>query len=356
MALYHIFKKNGFLLVVLLICFFGIKFFTVCSLTDVKEQNLLDEWVTECSRYNYEQVCEYINSIGSNILINENLDRTVLNQYAKLNTSFRNYKNVNNLISFANLHKGELPIRLPYNYMKQLDFYQNLKFPRLLNEGGLNNYFELQKYNIVPFITIIIISFFGGLYYETDMYKCVLTTKKGRKYNNITKLTTISICLIFLILNELFDLLYSGLFSDNIVLNASLQSYSYFSNTQMNITICGCLFFIFFSKIISLFILGEITYFISSICRNTRDALIASFSMLLTSFLFGQALSETHHYSLLQFGIVDWKIAIKNTVIFSSLGTNTLLLGSVLLFLIFLFINLIALSFISKSRRNKNIS
>lgn len=346
-ALYHIFKKNGIFLLSLLLCFIGIKIFTMYNISDSMKTDALNIWISQCDGLDYKQISQYISTLGSDILTNEEVDRSIVNQYSKFNSSYRNYKNVNNLISFSKIKEGELPTKLPPNYMEQLDFYQKLNPPKLINEESVSKYFKLQEFSVMPILVIILIAFFSGSYYETEMYKVSIASPNGKKFNKYMITIIVSICVCLLFINEFFDLCFSGLLIDRITMQASIQSYSLFANSQINLSMLKCLTYIFLCKILGLLVLTEIVYCFAKKHKNTKDTLITSLGFLLICFLIGKALSETPYSSLFQLGIVNWEAVVKNISISSFWDTNTMFLGTMLMAIISTFFYV----FIAKSHR-----
>lgn len=337
---FHIFKKNGLLLALIFFCFLIVKTFTLSTLLTAKNNEKIDEWVTVCSSYDSEKLSNFISLLGSEVLTDERSDKTILYQYSQLNASFKNYKKVSNLIVFANQLEGELPTVLPYDYMNRLDFYKKIDYPSVINEDKLDNYFELQRYDIISFVVVILVAIFGGMHYETDMYKFTQITIKGRAYFRNTKVVIFVICMSLLLINELIDLLFSDLLWDGITLSATIQSYSVFSNSQLSLSIGECILYTLLIKMVGLYLLTQITYSITCNFKNTKDSIITSFSLFLVCYLLGESISETRYYPFLLFGIVDWQKAIKNTVVIRPLGMSTLTIGFLIILLLAAFMSL----------------
>lgn len=332
-ALYYIFKKNAIILLILTVCFVGIKFGIVNSIGGGENQQQLDNWVLQCENKDQNQIEEFANKLSAELMTDSKADKSKLIQFSEFYKSFANAKEVNNLIDFAKNSEGTLPVKLPYDYMNRLDFYKQLNSPQVINEGYLDTYFELQQYSVVIFVAIFIVSFLLGKHYESEIYKYTLTTKNGKRYNTTLSGSVITICCLLLVVNEIFDLLYSGILNNRLLLNASVQSYSAFSYSQINAKIADVLWPVFFSKLFNLLIFCCITQFVAQKKKNVKDTIVLSFGILLMCFLINRALNGAA-YSLFQIGIVDWKIAVKNSVLMLSNGISSLSLGSLVTFVL----------------------
>ena len=301
---------------------------------DKDNQSELNEWVKQCSNMKDDEIEIFISSLSTELSENIDVEGDVLNNFAQFVSSFENVKSINRLIDFAENKEGVLPTALPNNYMKLLHFYKDLEKPQIINKTILDNYFELQTYNTVVLIVIMLTAIFWGQHYEIETYKYVITTPNGKKYNQTIRTVLYVISYLFLFINELIDLSYSGIMKNPQILLASMQSYSAFNYAQNSINIQMCFVIMFISKIITVFCVCTCVELIARNKKNTRDTIINCFCILFIIFFVKQGMTNTGYFSLVQIGIVDWKETIAKSVQIMERNVSTLVLGVVLSFVI----------------------
>lgn len=327
-ALKRIFKKNLLFLLAVLVLFAGAKLMTARVARDsVMELSRIDNWAIELLGKDNGAIEEFADNISQEIGEDTETRREIANDFQKLNTSYVSRKKVQMLISFAHTLEGALPTSLPANYLELMDFYKKLETPAVINEQPLDIYFKLQQASIVPLIVLLLGAVFWGVHYESEIYKLTGTVKQGKAYNRTMKTTLTVLSMAVLAGNELFDLFCSGLLERPYLWKVSLQSYSAFSYTQMEMSLGMALVLCMVSKLLGVLILTQAAQRIAQWRRNLKDTVIFVIFMLLILLLAGAALQNTAFYPLLQVGSVDWKEIIKATVIFRPLNTAAFPIG-----------------------------
>ena len=332
-ALHYIFKKNVLIVFIILLLFLATKFFTVYNLMKDKDnQSELNEWVKQCSNMEDDEIEIFISSLSTELSENFDVEEDVINNFTQFVSSFENVKSINRLIDFAENKEGVVPTALPNNYMKLLHFYKDLEKPQIINKTILDNYFELQTYNTVVLIVIMLTAIFWGQHYEIETYKYVITTPKGKKYNQTIRTVLLVVSYLFLFINEIIDLYYSGIIKNPQIFPASMQSYSAFNYAQDSINIQMCFAIMYISKIITVFCVCTCVELVARSKKNMRDTLINCFCILLIIFFVKQGMTNTGYFSFVQIGLVDWKETIAKSVQIMERNVSTLVLGVVLSF------------------------
>ncbi len=307
----HIFKKNGLILLAMLLVFFGVKIFSTGNVQDnLQDDRYMKEWIVQMYDMDREERETYINNLMTQVYGSEADDGTASIQLSKLYGMNKNLAETCYLIDFAKNGEGIVPNSLPSNYLELLDFYADMEYPRLIYDVSLDTYFSLQEYSIVPFITLLVFVIFFSNQYETQVYTYALTTKNGKLYNKRLKNVLMILCFAFFVINEVFDVVYSGVLFDGQLLNAPVQSYDSFSKIQMASTIGMVLFLSLFSKILGMFILFQVAELLAIKTKNIKDATVGGMFFFLCAFLLSTSFENSRFLPCVQIGAVNWKNVI----------------------------------------------
>ena len=327
-ALSRVFNKNLLIILALLAAFAAFKYVTARSI-DLHQDELgyLDNWLEECEGLNDDQIEKFIDSLSIKMGDDENLKNKTENDRNALFSTFMNRKKWEKLISFAQNKEGVLPVSLPPNYLELLDFYVELEIPELINEQPLNNYYELQQFNFVPILVLLLTAVFWGMHYESEIYKYTGTTVHGKAYSRTLRRALIIFSLGLLITNEVFDLAYSGLLQYPKLWSCPMQSYSEFFNNQIDATIGTLVLLPLISKALNVLILCQTVEFLARWKRNLKDTIIGAFLLLLALMFLGKALDGGPFYSALQIGSIDWKMVPQKIQMIMPLRLSSLYVG-----------------------------
>ncbi len=341
----YIFKKHWYIIAGMFLVFGLFKYFAVTKTQDLYTTiQFQPQWKQEMYDLNMEERKVYLENLMEALhqIANDetaqqfqvNVDgihsgnvESAISEYWELNADYNNQQELYNLIQFAKKQEGILPIVLPDNYLELLDFYADMEEPRLINEKPLNIYFYLQEINLIPLFAFFVMAVYFSIHYETQVYKYTLTTPQGKSYNKCLKWILITLFLGFLIFNEMFDLLYSGVLLDSDILQASVQSYSEFQDTQLHATIGACILYIFMAKIVGLLVIFQLTDIIALITKNTKDTMVGGAFLFLFLFLFTSMVETGNAVALIQIGIVNWKTLISNISVYMPIGCSYATIG-----------------------------
>lgn len=330
-ALHRIFWKNLMLLLILALVFVGFKCITVKNSELLrKDYEYLDIWALECMSMTDDDLTSYINTLVQRLDDDKTFRMTAEWDVQEILISFGNRKDMQRLISFAHTGEGVLPTGLPPNYLKLQDFYKHLEVPSIINEQPLDLYFSYQRESVVPILVLILGAVFWGTHFETEIYKYTRTTSTGKHYSRTMTVTLMLIGVLFFCANELFDLWRSGLLERRYIWKSSIQSYSPFSNTQINANIGTVLCMAMLSKLLGVHILSRIVCLIARYKKSVKTTSVWAFLLLIALLFLGKAIENTQIYPLLQIGIIDWKQLITNTTILLPLNVAALPIGLVL--------------------------
>ena len=242
-VLEYIFKKHWYIVAGMLLVFGLLKYIFILETQDMYSHiQFQPQWKQEMYDLNQsdrkvylENLMKALHQIANDETTQQfqvNVDgihsgniESAISEYWQLNAAYNEQQELYHLIQFAQNKVGVLPIVLPNNYLDLLEFYADMEEPRLINEKPLNLYFYLQEINLIPLLAFFVMAVYFSIHYETQVYKYTLTTPKGKSYNKCLKRTLATFFLGLLIINEVFDLLYSGVLFDIQLLNASVQSY-----------------------------------------------------------------------------------------------------------------------------------
>lgn len=327
-ALSRVFKKNLLIVLALIAAFAIFKHVTARS-TGLHQDQLgyLDGWLEECAGMDDDQIEDFIDALGVEIGEDKNLKKETADDSDALFSTFMNRKEWQKLISFAQNKEGVLPVALPPNYLELLDFYAELETPELINEQPLNNYYELQQFNFVPILVLLLTAIFWGMHYESEIYKYTGTTVHGKAYSRTLRRALILFSLGLLITNEVFDLAYSGLLQYPKLWSFPMQSYSEFFNNQIDATIGILVLLPLISKALNVLILCQAVEFLARWKRNLKDTIIGAFLLLLALIFLGKSLDGGPFYSALQIGSVDWKMVPQKIQMIMPLRVSSLYVG-----------------------------
>lgn len=330
-ALNYIFKKNFWIILILIILYCGTKVLTIYGIeSERKDYKHLKSWVEQCKDLSSEQIDVFVADLSEKIYGTQERENMLVVELSAFVASYHHTQSINRLIDFAKYGEGILPTTLPANYMKMQDFYENLSRPQIIDKSILDYYFELQRYNIVIFVVIFLAAFIWGQHYESGVYKYVNTTPHGKYYYKTVRFLMFAICNIFLIGNEFFDLIYSGLLSDSNILQASIQSYNVFKYAQNDTTIANCLILSLISKFTSTFLICICVELIAKYKQDMKDTIVSSFLIIIVIFMMNQAFRETEAYSMIQMGIVNWRDIVEKSICIIELHLSTLELGCII--------------------------
>ena len=331
-AINHIYKKHWYYFLILLVAFIGIKTLSAGSLgRPGVAKTELDTWVSDCEDMDGSEIEVYLSELQDTYYSSQYTSSEAIREVSEFSHSFQNMKSVTQLMEFSEAKEGSLPKSLPANYMELLDFYKELKSPSVINESKLDIYFELQKFSMVVVFVVLLSAFFFGRHYETDVYKFADTTKYGRKYNRAIRGSVLSISCLVLLLNELFDLLYSGLLLNRNILMASLQSYQTFANTQINGCIWQVLVLMMVSKLAGVLLVCQCVELFVRWRKNTKDTLVLSFCGLLLFYFVSKSLADTGVGAIVQVGLLDWQAMIGKSVLLLPVQVTALEIGCVVM-------------------------
>lgn len=330
-ALRRIFWKNLLLLLAVVVAFVGFKYLTVKNAELLKRDCLyLDSWAVQCADKTDDELTVFVDTLAQKLDSDKAFRERAEWDTQKLLSSYTNRKETQRLISFAQTGEGVLPAGLPPNYLKLLDFYQQLDSPAVINTQPLDLYFAYQSENVVPVLVLILGAILWGVHFETEIYKYALTTKSGKTYSRTLAVTLILMGMLLFCSNELFDLWRSGLLEHSYIWESPVQSYSYFSNVQMNTSIGTVLLLVLCSKLLGLFILSHAAWLIARWKKSVKSTVIWVFLLLIILLFLGKAIENTQCYPLVQIGMVDWKQLIISTTILLPTGVAALPAGLVL--------------------------
>jgi len=325
-ALYRVFKKNALLLLTVMLLFCGWKWLGVHQSAQPGLKYLVS-WSRQLQGADTQTLEKYFQDVAQQIGEDPVLQQMAKQDLQKLNQSIRNVKTVDQLISFGKELAGPLPAGLPRNYLELLPFYSQLDRPNVMDEGPLDCYFSLQKQSIVPILTLLLSAVFWGVHYEEQLHKYTRTVYKGRSYECRTEAILSVLCLILLGINELFDLLFSGLLRQPWILQSSVQSYSPFRYAQLDRSFGMLLLEIGLSKILGVLILSKGVRLLAQKCESLKKTLVGIFLLLLMLTVISTSLDGHIANALVQLGCVDWYSLVRDASIILPLGITAFPLG-----------------------------
>ncbi len=336
-ALYFIFRRHRIFLPVLLVLFFGMQALALVSTKGIRlEQQAVAEKLEQSEDHSKAAIQALASQSAGAYFRNPENQVSEMRLPGNLLHSLQNVETVERLIAFAKTGAGELPNPLPYHYLQQLSFYRSLKAPQIINERALDLYFAMEQLSCTAILCILLAAYVYGMYYETGMERYVRTVRGGRKYEKAMTGILLMTCFVLLICEEAIRLLYSGVLQDGALIRASVQSYTPFCFTQMNQSIGAVLLWMFCGRIFNLLALFLLTKWIAEIRKSVKDTVMISSGCLLGLVFIGKACEDTYYAPFVQFGLVDWKNCIANTVRWGS-GICSLYIGSgILAFLLLL--------------------
>lgn len=330
-ALDRIFRKKILLWIIIVTLFLAVK---VGSALLVDSQNPefqhLDTWIADCQGLDDNALENYVTKLASKISADKQKQRTEGQDFSALIESYENRLFIQNLVNFAQKGEGVLSAKIPHNFEKLLDFYKTLDTPSIINEQPLNRFFGMQRVNIIPLVVLLLAAFFWGEFYESGIYKLTSSMKEGNRYTISTHILLVGTSLLLLLINELTDLWYSGVFRYPYLWDCPVQSYHNFRYVQMNTTLGTALLLSFISKFFGTLVLCHCGLLIARWKQTVKDSVVYSVVLIVQIFFVGKALENTDLRSIVQLGIVDWQSILRSTTIILPLQVNSLVLGFVI--------------------------
>ena len=316
----RIFRKKILLWIIIVTLFLAVKIGSA-FLVDKQypEFQYLDTWITDCQGLDADLAGE----IGAD----KQRQREESHDLSALIKSYENRLFIQNLVSFAQKGEGVLSAKIPHNFEKLLDFYKTLDTPSIINEQPLNRFFGMQRVNIIPLVVLLLTAFFWGEFYESGIYKLTASMKEGNRYTIATHILLAGTGLLLLLINELIDLWYSGVFHYPYIWDCPIQSYHIFRYAQMNATLGTTLLLSFIGKFFGTLVLCHCGMLIARWKQTVKDSVVYAVILIVLLFFVGKALENTDLRSVQQLGIVDWQSILRSTTIILPLQANTLTIG-----------------------------
>jgi len=330
-ALDRIFRKKILLWIIIVTLFFAVKI-SSAFLFDKQypEFQHLDTWITDCQGLDDNTLEDYVAELADEIGSDKQKQRTMGQELSELLDSYENRLFIQNLVSFAQKGEGVLSAKIPHNFEKLLDFYKTLDAPSIINEQPLDRFFGMQRVNIIPLVVLLLTAFFWGEFYESGIYKLTASMKEGNRYTIATHILLAGTSLLLLLINELTDLWYSGVFHYPYIWDCPIQSYHNFRYAQMNATLGTALLLSFISKFFGTLVLCHCGMLIARWKQTVKDSVVYAVVLIVLLFFVGKALENTDLRSVQQLGIVDWQSILRSTAIILPLQVNSLVLGFVI--------------------------
>jgi len=351
-ALDRIFCKKVLLWAIIVTLFLAVKVGSA-FLADKQypEFQHLDAWITDCRGLDDNALGDYVAELASEISADKQKQREEAQDLSALIESYENRLFIQNLVSFAQKGEGVLSAKIPHNFEKLLDFYKTLDAPSIINEQPLDRFFGMQKVNIIPLVVLLLTAFFWGEFYESGINKLTASTKEGNRYTIATHILLAGTSLLFLLINELTDLWYSGVFRYPYIWNCPVQSYHNFRYVQMNTTLGVALLLSFISKFFGTLVLCHCGMLIARWKQTVKDSVVYAVVLIVLLFFVGKALENTDLRSVQQLGIVDWQSILRSTTIILPLRVNSLTLGLGIVIVLLVLLDCYTLCYNHKHRR-----
>ncbi len=218
------------------------------------------------------------------------------------------------------------------NIIDYLHVFKEMDYPVLINEEYFTRFSLLQNDHIVFLLLLLVTIVIWAPMYEIRMDHTIWIHKKDR---NFTKSLHLILCSFFLhlsLLNDLFDLIFSGALTHPQYLTASIQSlYSYL---PIKATIGESLVMLIISRLLGLGILYFLTVYICQRSRDLKSALMISCCSLLL-FYFSNASLVVGTY--LPVGYIDLFDSFLHSGYILAFDMSAAVFSVILSFLLFIF-------------------
>lgn len=327
-ALRCIFEKKALLWFIIIALFLTVKVGTVLFVNEFHWNfQYLDTWIAGCSALDEDALGSYIAELVSDIREDKQKQRAAERDLSALLASYENRVDMQRLIDFAQNGEGVLNTHIPQNFEELLGFYKTLDTPSLLNEQPLDRFFEMQRFNVVPLIVLLLSAFFWGEFYESGIYRLTASMTEGSRYTNASHILLVCTSILLLLINELIDLWQSGLLRYPYLWGCPVQSYHPFRYMQMNTALGMTLFLSFLSKLFGTLVLCHYGKMIARWKKTVKDSVVYAVVLVVLLFFIGKALENTELRSIVQLGIVDWQSILRSTTILLPLQANSLVIG-----------------------------
>jgi len=351
-ALDRIFRKKILLWIIIVTLFFAVKVGSALLVDkQYTEFQHLDTWITDCQGLDDNALKDYVADLASEIGADKQRQREESHDLSALIKSYENRLFIQNLVNFAQKGEGVLSAKIPHNFEKLLDFYKTLDTPSIINEQPLDRFFGMQQVNIIPLVVLLLTAFFWGEFYESGIYKLTASMKEGNRYTIATHILLAGASLLLLLINELTDLWYSGVFRYPYIWDCPVQSYHHFRYAQMNATLGTALLLSFLSKFFGTLVLCHCGILIARWKQTVKDSVVYAVVLIVLLFFVGKALENTDLRSVQQLGIVDWQSILRSTTIILPLRVNSLTLGLGIVIVLLVLLDCYTLCYNHKHRR-----
>lgn len=202
-------KKNGnFAIVILLLLLLGYKgivCFQYSEAYDTHYIEIMDEYISEVKDMKSEEAIKHLQVKKKE---SENWkEQAVLKHLLEQTGDIKYYENVK-----TNAKKGSvITINMPLDYMNHMDLYAKYPEPVLINQIGWNTFFELNKYNLLPLVCILMFSTIISNERENGMYKIIKSSSYG--YQRLIRdkfILVLSVSFLIFHLNFIIDVILSN--------------------------------------------------------------------------------------------------------------------------------------------------
>lgn len=292
-------------LFVILICVFlaaVIKFITVYRRQNDLVRNYMTEKETEyfsqllenTDGMPLEQRSEYI--YDYRIKSYENTDEELNNAISRYEDKLRYCYILNGIINYAKTGKGLVDAYVPSDLSENSKPYASLAEPTVINDEPFLKFLDLQSWNIMPVIVLLITGVFIADGYEKRMHLVIDISKESKRFYRSRE--TVIVIFIFLIysINFIADLSISGCSATRGYMNASIQSVPYFIFSHIELTVGGTIVWLYITKLFALYICYGIFVLIARAVCSMKKFITASAAIVIIMSAFSAYLPNAAPY------------------------------------------------------------
>lgn len=240
-----------------------------------------------------EKRSEYI--FNYRIRSSENIDEELNNAISRYEDKLRYCYILSGIINYAKTGKGLIDAYIPSDLSKNSRLYASLEKPTVINDEPFLKFLDLQSWNIMPVLVLLITGVFIADSYEKRMHLVINISKSAKLFYKSRE--TVIVIFIFLIcsINFIVDLSISG-YSASGYINASVQSVPYFIFSHINLTVGKTIVWLYITQLLSLYISYSIFVLIARTVCSVKKYMTVSAAIIIIMSAFSVYLPDAAPY------------------------------------------------------------
>ncbi len=272
-----------------------------------KETEYYTQLLENTDGMSLEERYEYI--FNYRIQSYQNINEEMNNAISRYEDKLRYCYILNGVINYTKTGKGLVDAYMPSDLSENSRLYASLDKPTVINDEPFLKFLDLQSWNIMPILVLLITGVFIADSYEKRLHLVINVSRESKRFYRSRE--TVMAGFIFLIysINFAADLLLSGYLSAG-YLNAAIQSVTYFIFSHINLTVGKTIVWLYVTQLLSLYICYSIFVLIARTVCSMKKYITASAAIIIIMSAFSIYLPDAAPYMFA--AICDKKVLLSS--------------------------------------------